>query len=403
MIIHIPEIKHLNGEVILQARVETQSSFPNFPNVLWFKYPERYREFISGRSDAFLCALIRVAQSMGENIECKGDISPRLLYALDEYQDIYKFWYPDVFRQTIQVQVDRISHPAPPFREKQYALTFSGGVDSFFNLYNTYILRDNNPVWDIRYGLFIHGSPDIPLKFTSKYETLRLEYQQMFDELGLELIPVSTNIMQFSGRRILFKQFLNAPLVSSALGLSSLLSGLFIGSSETFTQFNLKGNGLLTTHLQSTETLEFFETGSGYKRIDHIKAIADWEYAQHHLRVCFGFNSETIATNCSNCGKCLRTRMALHALGRLESFSTFRSSIKFRDYWLWGRWLEVGWRHEIDTLKYAWQYRKKMVLPLLIGILIGYFRHLLRICLPGWLLKRIIKTVSPDDPYELFV
>jgi len=402
MLIHQPQIIHHGQEVILQARIETRDLSLKLPEFLWFKYPERYQQYLSDRSDAFLWALILIGQSIGDDIECLGEVSPRTLYSLDEYQKIYMCWYPDIFRRQITVRARRISHPKPLTTESRYALAFSGGVDSFFMLQNALQMRKTNPDFHLQYGLFVHGSADIPLRFAGKYDALRQEYKLLFDELGLELIPVSTNIMQFGAHRILLKQFLNAPLVASALGLGSLLSGLLFGSGETFTQFHLPGNGMLISHLQSTETFENIELGSGYTRLERIKAIANWELAQRHLRVCFGFTSESVVRNCSECGKCLRTRMALHTLGKLEKFSTLRPFIRLRDYVLWGRWLEVGWGYEIDALEYAWRHKKAMVLPLMLGITIGYVRYILRRYLPGWISKKIISVTTPTNVHDLF-
>ena len=91
MLIHQPQIIHHGQEVILQARIETRDLSLKLPEFLWFKYPERYQQYLSDRSDAFLWALILIGQSIGDDIECLGEVSPRTLYSLDEYQKIYMF------------------------------------------------------------------------------------------------------------------------------------------------------------------------------------------------------------------------------------------------------------------------------------------------------------------------
>src|SRR5271169_6057004 len=97
MIIHEPEIILADGEVTIRARIETKKPVSGWPEFLWFKYPEQYQHGISDRADPFLGSLILVAMTAGEDLDCRGILSPRLVYAMDEYQQIYSKWLPDVF------------------------------------------------------------------------------------------------------------------------------------------------------------------------------------------------------------------------------------------------------------------------------------------------------------------
>jgi len=401
MIIHEAELIRDGGEITLKARIETQNPGIGLPNVLWFKYPERYQNVISDRSDTFLNALILVGMAVGEDLECRGELSPRLFYALDEYQQIFYRWLPNMFTP-IHVYPVKLS-PAPhPEKAGQYASAFSGGVDSFFTLKQALFPDPGRPGWPVRYGLFIQGTPDIPLIYSQKFERFANQYSGLFNELGLELIPVRTNLMQFSANRIAFNQFLEAPLLGSALGLSPLLSGVFIPFGSAYDHYQVTPTGPITAHLLTTEAFEPFAAGAAYNRIRKTQVIADWEPVQKHLRVCFGFTSESSDTNCSHCSKCMRTRMDLHLLGKLQNISTLEHSFGLKDYLLWGRWMEVGYGFEIDSWKFAIHERKDLILPVLIGLLIGYTRYALRRVLPYWLQKQIFKYTSEGNPHQLF-
>jgi hypothetical protein len=399
MIIHEPEILLAVGEIILQAHIETQNPTVGLPDVLWFKYPERYQNGISDRADTFLSALILVAMTVGEDLECKGDLSPRLFYAMEEYQQIFSRWLPKVFTP-IHIQPANLS-PAPE-TSGQYASAFSGGVDSFFTLKQALYPDPGKPVWPIRYGLFIQGTPDIPLIYSQKFETFAKQYTALFNELDLELIPVRTNLMQFSANRIAFNPFLEAPIIGCALGLSPLLSGVFMPSGRLYERYRVTATGPITAHLLATEAFEPASSGAAYTRIRKTQAIADWAPAQKYLRVCFGFNSESTETNCSHCGKCIRTRMDLNMLGKLQNIATFEHSFGLKDYLNWGRWIEVGFGFETESWNYAINERKDLILPVLMGLLIGYIRFVLRRILPNSLKKQIFKFTSEGNPHQLF-
>ena len=57
--------------------------------------------------------------------------------------------------------------------------------------------------------------------------------------------------------------------------------------------------------------------------------------------------------------KCLRTRVILDVLGKLDKFSTLKSPLTTKEILLWGRWLELGFGWEKEVLKYSWYHKKK--------------------------------------------
>ena len=266
MIIHEPEIILAGGEITIQARIETKNSTIGLPEFLWFKYPERFQTVVSDRADPFLSALILVAMTVGEDLECKGALSPRLFYAMDEYQQIFSRWLPNVF-SPIRINPTNLSPAHPPEIVGQYASAFSGGVDSFFTLKQALLADPSKPSWSIRYGLFIHGTADIPLIYHEKYEVLAKQYTALYNELGLELIAARTNLMQFSANRIAFNPFLEAPIIGCALGLSPLLSGIFMPSGRRYERYRVTSTGPITGHLLSTETFEPSSSGAAFTRI----------------------------------------------------------------------------------------------------------------------------------------
>jgi len=401
MIIHEPEVLHQNGEVVLQVRVESRSTNP-LPETLWFRYPERYAQHLSLRADPFLGTLAQVASSLDEDLECRGEVSPRLLYNLTEYLSIFNRWRPDVF-QPIQIHAPQVTRVQATHTEPCYASAFSGGVDSFYTLRQTLYQQDGHPTWPVKYLLFMHGSPDIPLVYADKYEKYKAQYGELCSNLGIDLIAARTNALQFSSPTILLNSFLEAPLFGAALALSLLLSGVIIPGGRAYFNYRETAAGPITTHLLSTEGFESFDFSTAISRLEKTQSIVDWEPVQRHLRVCLGYTQPGDETNCSNCWKCVRTRMDLHLLGELKSIQTLDTAFTLKDYLGWGRWMAIGSGWELDVLRYAWKHRKHLLLLLLPMYALGYVRHLLKKYLPRRVLRHIFNRVGDVNPYPLFM
>ncbi len=400
MIIHQPEIISAHGEAILQARIQTNTPNTGLPETLWFSYPEHWTDAISTRSDSFLSALLLVAMTLGEDIKCRGELSPRLCYNLAEYQNIFTYWQPKTFHR-VQIRSDNVL-PAPISQSKAcFATTFSGGADSFFTLHELLNPTPEKPNWPIKYAFFMQGSADIPLSFTQKYQKLVQKYANVTQEMGIELIPVRTNAMHFCIDRIALRSFLEAPLSGAALGLAPLISGIFMPTGGLYQQYSEYTVGPITTHLLCTESFESFSHGATTTRFEKTRGISDWVPAQKNLRVCAGWlNSEN--DNCSLCEKCLRTRDDSRCIGKTGKFSTLKSPLTMKEILLWGRWLELGFMWEKEVLKYAWYHKKIMVPGILLGTGIGYVRHWLRKFLPQWIKKQIFKWTAEENPHRIF-
>lgn len=378
----------------LRARVEMGNPALGLPGELWFRYPARFQPWISNRADAFLGALVLVAQACGEDIDCRGECSPRLLYHLEEYRQIFTHWRPAVFRP-IQVRASALSPAPAPIQPGRYATAFSGGVDSLYTLRCALDPQAEHPAWNVRYGLFMQGSSDIPLSYTEKYTALARRYGALFEELGLELITARTNLLQFKPPALEFKSFLEAPLVGAGLGLDRLLAGIFMPSGRLYERYVDNTTGPITTHLLATEAFESYDSGSDMTRFDKVRAIAAWEPARQNLRVCLGYTSASIEDNCEVCPKCHRVRMVLHILVQLDKFQTFKRPFAWKDYLLWGRWVEAGFGYETDVLRYVWRERKALLLPVLVGVVVAAVRNGLKQALPARIKEWIYTRSSP--------
>lgn len=73
--------------------------------------------------------------------------------------------------------------------------------------------------------------------------------------------------------------------------------------------------------------LQIRHDGILLSRLDKTRLVAEWDVALENLRVCNNQNRiKPGALNCGQCEKCLRTKLALLALGKLDKTRAFPDS-----------------------------------------------------------------------------
>jgi len=108
MIIHQPEILHQDEHTIVWSKIELRRKQEYFPDYLWFRIPDQFAEFIGLNSDAFLVPGLLAAMHLGEDLQVRGLVSPRLAYNLYEYQYVMNFWMPKDVRP-VGIQYEQLA------------------------------------------------------------------------------------------------------------------------------------------------------------------------------------------------------------------------------------------------------------------------------------------------------
>lgn len=67
MIIHKPEIKEEGSEICVMAPIEFETPNTQLPDVLWYRFPKGYEDYITDRSDGFAASLLPLAMALGKN------------------------------------------------------------------------------------------------------------------------------------------------------------------------------------------------------------------------------------------------------------------------------------------------------------------------------------------------
>jgi hypothetical protein len=87
--------------------------------------------------------------------------------------------------------------------------------------------------------------------------------------------------------------------------------------------------------------------------------------------------------------------MVLHVLGRLNEFQTFYRPFTWKDYLMWGRWVDLGFGYETDVVRYVWQERKALLPPVLLGLVMANLRGRMKKAFPRRLKEWIFTWSSP--------
>lgn len=318
MIIHPPEITSKNGRVGVCAAIEFQTQI-NLPKVMWFEFPANYQEFVTDRPDGFAVALLLLAMVLGEDIEVRGVLSPRLAYGMQEYQRVFNCWFPQKF-QLIDIKCDNYKPLDQSDVKGGVASAFSGGVDSFYTLWSHLPPQQPNPNYQLEYGLFIHGY-DILLEDQATYYTAQQAYAEMMHQQGLQLLVGSTNVYDFASK-VDWALSHGSAIIGFAMVLGRLLSRFFIPSGYTYKDSHLRGGtDPVLDHLLSTETLEIIHDGASVNRVEKTASIAKWVETYSRLRVCWV--KPDGLKNCCECEKCIRTMTTLDMFGELSKYDTF--------------------------------------------------------------------------------
>lgn len=331
MIIHQPETIVNDEYLSISACVEVREHAIEIPKRLWFHFPLHYQPYLTGRSDGFLTSLIMLGMYLGEPVEVRGEVSPRLAFGLQEWQHIFHSWYPRQF-QIVDVKYEQLG--ALPSQETQgkVGAAFSGGLDSLYTFWRLMPENQPNPAIRLSYALFIHGF-DIRLSQEDRYRLLFQHYENELKQVGVQLLTAKSNIYQFAQLRIKWELMHGGPLIGTALLLGKLFGKFIVNSSATYDNLKLThfGTSPLSDHWLSTETLEVLHFGSDKERVEKMISIKNWSAAHRMLRVCSNLEKSVGIDNCGRCVRCLLNKTRLELLGILPEFTTFTQPFSHLD------------------------------------------------------------------------
>ncbi|MBL0712097.1 MAG: hypothetical protein JJV98_00215, partial [Desulfosarcina sp.] len=329
MIVEKPRISEKGEDILVSAAITNRPSGVDMPETLWFRVSNQFRDGVTDRSDPFLVAMLPVAMALGKNLEIEGTVSSRLVFGLRDYQRILHAWWPEHFA-VVNLKYAQTTNGVRTKWPKAVGSTFSGGVDSFYTLYQHRTTSEVLPEYRLTHCLMINGfDNDVDLEHTGLFQMLREVYEPMISAQGIKLVVMQTNLQQFRlaamARGNLHLTF-GMPLAAAAMVLGNMFARFYIPASYQYRHLVPDGSHPILDHLLSTETMQMIHDGASASRVAKTIAIAAWPDTHSRLRVCFRgarYNPGlSVFENCGTCEKCIRTMIPLEVTGLLSKFST---------------------------------------------------------------------------------
>ena len=276
----------------------------------WFEVPEAYGHSLSLSGNPWITSLLPLAVTLGEPLRISASVDPVLYANLPKVMETWARWYRRRFRGIKPVPIEaprKSSEPGPGPRSA--AGFFSGGVDSFFMVLN-------NPA--VTNLISVHGF-DIPLRAPAEFERLRSRLASASEELGRELLDVSTNLREtrFEATRSRWGHIGHGcALAGVGLALEPRFHSVSIAGTHSDEARYPWGSHPDTDPLFSTSATRFLHEGAGIARSGKIAFLSRSPVAMRSLHVCWRDGS---SENCGECRKCYQAMLHLELLGALPS------------------------------------------------------------------------------------
>ena len=299
-----------------QTRLCAQITVHGHTREAWFSVANEYAGYLTeDRADPFLVAFLPAAMKLGADIVCEAPLTRRLHYQITTYL-IPSMAANMASYHPITVHAPLTDEPLPC--ERAVGTGWTGGVDSMYTLM-THIAPEE-PGRKLTH-LLVANVGTLESKHNSELLQFMAEKARrgIAAELGLSVIAVDSNIQLLLQENYLAVAVFRLP--AAVLALQKLFgvflhSGAYEFSRFSFVEENSAYYELLPLSCFETGCTVFYSTGSQVTRIQKLKELSDYPPALRYLQPCIQARRE----NCGVCGKCVRTKGALYALGTLDRF-----------------------------------------------------------------------------------
>lgn len=335
IIIKKAEIKNISGIHRIECDIFVGSTGQK--HLIWMDINENYAKYLCiERADAFVVLLLPLAMSLGEDIKCESPVTDDVMYGIERDLVPILTKYSDGFQH---ISIIAENAPAIP-NEGAVGTGCSCGVDSLYTIKTN--LNSDYKRLDITHLCLFNN-----LTYTENRITLwnkQIERtSKVARNLNLPLLICNSNCMKMLPVPVDYNYLNTYAILFFVFSLQKLFTKYYLSSANfDYSTFSVKNADkinctyydLLTLSRLSTNQLKLISAGGAFTRYEKVKAIADWDIAKKHLKVC-----NEGEKNCGICGKCKRTIMSLEAWGLLHNFNevfdiSFFTEHKY-DYYYW--------------------------------------------------------------------
>lgn len=299
---------------------------------LSFSVEKRYGEYLTNEVyDAFVVALLYYALATEQDIVCAGEVSSRLLLALNE--ELLPYLCKASGIKSISVYADERLEPLPA--GTCVGTGMSAGVDSLYTLQRygfentpkTHRITHltNFDVGSERWYFPKTNDPNLRKlsidKFVHDKRARIAKAREISNNCEKEFLSIDSNISSLY--RGCFERSHLYRTISAVFAVQKMFSIYYVSSSGCSIEDYSLGIAYDPAHyeqvllpLLSTDTLKFVLAGKQVTRLEKLDAISSFDVAQKHLLVC----SRGIK-HCYSCNKEYRTMIAIELLGKKDEYS----------------------------------------------------------------------------------
>ena len=290
---------------------------------IYFETQAEFAEDLTCNPHAFLTGCVVPALHHGEKrIFIDEEICPELRDGLMSGMELLRHWYYEPMRGLPRIEAKRRSRSLTSDRPARAGAFFSGGVDAWTTLRRNRL--DFHPEHSayIKDTLLVFGLfRDEPGNFKDVLNRTIKAARMM----GTIPIPIWTNLVSLGqGWDFWGDEFEGAAFAAIAHAFANRLSVVSLASSYHIPLVHPHGSHPMLDPSYSSSDLRIKHDGICLSRLMKVKLLAEWDIALKELRVC---NQTRFITperlNCGQCEKCVRTMLALLAVGALGRAPVF--------------------------------------------------------------------------------
>ncbi len=296
---------------------------------LFYEVDEHFSDALSDNANAFLLATAIPAMHFGEKrLRIDTEVCPELTTGIKVALDWLYHWFDKDNPDRLKIDVKFQKKTTPAVKHRRAGVFFSGGIDSYAALCaNRRDFVPQHPGY-IRDGIVIYG---LELDQKKQFERVLRMLSKSAEAFNVTLIPIFTNIYLIYRREDKLNhfyfwkdKFASAALMANAHALDNRIHTVSLGSS-----FDIPNIVPLASHpaIEPNYTSSLLRVrfdAVNLSRFEKTKLIAQWDDAVQNIRVCNrSYRYKDGQLNCGECDKCVRTALALEALGKLAGNPCF--------------------------------------------------------------------------------
>lgn len=325
MKISFPQITRHDGLVRISAMVRFEDCDQPEKEV-YIETETSFAADLAENPHAFLVGCLIPAMHFGERrIRMEAGVCPGLKEGLQTVMALVAHWSRGKYAP-LSIDMQAGSAGQWDGRKRRAGLFLSGGIDSLAALRLNRLAYPADHPGAVKICLMVHGF-DIGgvVARGAKlhvFDRARDAMQPVARDAGVSLIPVYTNIRHLCDERDLWlNYFFGAVLASVAHAFAPRLHMVWIASSYDIPNLVPCGSHPMIDPEYSSFDMAIRHRDAAVSRLDKLRLISEWDAAFHHFRVCLANVPDRL--NCGVCEKCVRTRLELLAIDRLDQTRAF--------------------------------------------------------------------------------